>query len=66
MLERLDFENGIRFIKYQLEREIALHAWGPQGAFEQTWESDTQITKALELLEDSESPEELLGLTVRH
>ncbi len=64
MLERSDFESGYRFIKYQLEREIALHAWGPEGAFEQTWQNDTQVMRALEVLEGKKSPEELLEVAI--
>ncbi|MEE2879861.1 MAG: S41 family peptidase [Gemmatimonadota bacterium] len=64
MLERSDFESGYRFIRYQLEREIALQAWGPEGAFEQTWQNDTQVMRALEVLEGKKSPEELLQVAI--
>ncbi|HIF38818.1 MAG TPA: S41 family peptidase [Gemmatimonadetes bacterium] len=65
-VERSDFDNGRRFIKYQLEREIALHAWGPEGAFEQTWSTDSQVLRALEVLEKAESPEELVEAAISH
>ena len=64
MLERSDLEIARRFIKYQLEREIALHAWGPEGAFEQTWPTDLQILRALEVLEQAQSPEKLLEAAI--
>ena len=65
-LERSTLESGRRFIKYQLEREIALRAWGPEGAFEQTWSTDSQILRALEVLERAKSPEQLVESTVSH
>ena len=65
-LERSTLESGRRFIKYQLEREIALRAWGPEGAFEQTWSTDSQILRALEVLERAKSPEQLVKATVSH
>lgn len=65
-LERSALESGRRFIKYQLEREIALRAWGPEGAFEQTWSTDSQILRALEILERAKSPEQLVEATVSH
>ena len=40
-----------RFVRYHLEREIALQAWGEMGQFEQGIDQDRQLTRALELLE---------------
>ncbi len=65
MVERDDFVTATRFIKYQVEREIALHAWGPEGAFDQTWPTDTQVTRALDLLQGKNSPK-LLEAVSKH
>jgi carboxyl-terminal processing protease len=55
-----DFEQASRFVRYQLEREIALQAWGDQGQFEQSVPDDLQLQRALEILRGVESPDELL------
>ena len=43
---------GSRFIRYHLEREIALQAWGEKGVFQQTRKYDEQLESALDLLRD--------------
>lgn len=40
-----------RFVRYHLEREIALQAWGEMGQFEQGMGQDRQLSEALGLLE---------------
>ncbi|GMR13909.1 MAG: S41 family peptidase [Gemmatimonadota bacterium] len=50
------FAQAQRFIRFQLEREIALQAWGPGGRFEQTRDSDLQLFEAAELLRSAEGP----------
>lgn len=40
-----------RFVRYHLEREIALQAWGEMGQFEQGIAQDRQLSEAIELLE---------------
>lgn len=40
-----------RFVRYHLEREIALQAWGEMGQFEQGMGQDRQLSEAIELLE---------------
>jgi carboxyl-terminal processing protease len=59
-VDRDDFRRGARFVRYQLEREMALQAWGDQGEFLQGRPFDHQLTRALELLAGSSTPEEML------
>lgn len=56
-----DFRAARRFIAHQLEREIALQAWGEQGAFQQGARRDAQLSRALELLRGASSTDELLA-----
>ena len=57
--DRDTFGQAQRFLRFQLEREIALQAWGPAGRFEQTRDSDLQLFEAAELLRSSEGPRSL-------
>lgn len=57
--DRDTFRQAQRFIRFQLEREIALQAWGPVGRFEQTRDSDKQLVEAMELLRSAEGPRSL-------
>jgi carboxyl-terminal processing protease len=59
-VDRDDFRRGARFVRYQLEREIALQAWGEEGEFLQGRPLDHQLTRALELLAGSSTPEDML------
>ena len=52
-----DFATAVRFMTHQLEREIALQAWGDEGAFRQIRSTDTQLSRAIELLERADTPE---------
>ena len=52
-----DFANSVRFMTYQLEREIALQAWGDEGEFRQIRSTDTQLSRAIELLELADTPD---------
>jgi len=56
-LTREDFRSAVRFMTYQLEREIALQAWGDEGAFQQIKSTDPQLSRAIELLELADTPE---------
>lgn len=58
---RADFDAASRFVRYQLEREIALQAWGEVGQFQQSRRQDRQLQRALELLEGVRTPTELLA-----
>lgn len=55
------FRAARRFIAHQLEREIALRAWGERGAFQQGARRDVQLSRALELLRGVSSTDELLA-----
>ena len=57
ILNREDFSTAIRFMTYQLEREIALQAWGAEGAFRQTKNTDAQLSKAIEILKLVDTPD---------
>jgi len=56
------FREAQRFIRFQLEREIALQAWGPAGEFRRMAPTDRALQKAVRLLEDSSGTAELLTL----
>ena len=58
-VERDRFDEAIRFVRYQLEREIANQKWGRLGEFRHTLSHDRQIQRALELLRDSEGQRQL-------
>jgi carboxyl-terminal processing protease len=58
-VSRDDFDASRRFIRYQLEREIASQAWGDDGEFLQMRRYDRQLERALELLAGVSSTEEL-------
>jgi carboxyl-terminal processing protease len=58
-VSRDDFDRSRRFIRYQLEREIASQAWGDDGEFLQMRGYDRQLERALELLAGVDSTEEL-------
>jgi carboxyl-terminal processing protease len=61
-VDRADFDAARRFVEYQLEREIALQAWGEAGEFRQMRRYDQPLNRALELLRRASSTEELLAL----
>ena len=56
------FEAARRFIQFQVEREIALRAWGDVGEFRRMVSQDRAIQRALHLFEESTSTSELLEL----
>jgi carboxyl-terminal processing protease len=58
---RDDFDRSRRFIRYQLEREIASQAWGDDGEFLQMRGYDRQLERALELLAGVSSTDELFA-----
>jgi carboxyl-terminal processing protease len=55
-----DLERTRRFVRYQLEREIAFQAWGDVGQFRQSMPQDRQLQRALEVLAGVRTPAELL------
>jgi carboxyl-terminal processing protease len=58
-VSRADFDSAERYVRYHLEREIALQAWGEAGQFRQSQRYDRQLGRALELLRGADTPEEL-------
>jgi carboxyl-terminal processing protease len=57
---RSDFDSAARFVGYQLEREIALQAWGDVGQFRQSQQYDRQLQRALDILEGVRTPGDLM------
>jgi len=64
-VDRQAFQDARRFVEYQLEREVALQAWGDAGQFRQTWRYDRPLTRSLELLREARTTGELLALGAR-
>jgi carboxyl-terminal processing protease len=60
-IDRADFEAGERYVRFHLEREIALQAWGDEGQFQQLRNYDRQLSRALEILSGAQTPEELIA-----
>jgi carboxyl-terminal processing protease len=58
-VSREDFELAERYVRYHLEREIALQKWGEAGQFRQSLRYDRQVSRALEVLHDVRTPAEL-------
>lgn len=56
---REDFDAAERFVRYYLEREIALQAWGEVGQFRHQVELDRQLERAVQLLQGVTSTSEL-------
>lgn len=56
-----EFAAAERFVRYHLEREIALQAWGQEGEFRQLQGHDRQLARAVELLRNAESPDDLIA-----
>ncbi len=61
-LDESDFTDAVRYVTIQLEREIALQAWGKEGAFLHTRGVDGQLTDAIEILKQADTPEALFDL----
>ena len=59
-VDREDFMTGTRFVRYHLEREVALQAWGDAGQFEQSRKHDAQLATALDMLRGVETPAQLI------
>jgi carboxyl-terminal processing protease len=60
-VSREAFDLSERFVRYQLEREIASQAWGDSGQFLQSRAYDRQLAAAVELLSGARSTDELLA-----
>ena len=59
-IDRADFDNAERFVRYHLEREIALQAWDDPGAFSQLLAHDLQLLRAVEILGGAPTPGQLI------
>ena len=57
-----DFAAAERFVRYHMEREIALQAWGDAGEFRQRRGHDRQLSRAIELLRAADTPTDLIAL----
>ncbi len=55
-----DFEGAKRFVRYNLEREIALQAWGQEGQFRETMGMDRPLERAIALLRGAPDTPSLL------
>ncbi|MFP3949257.1 MAG: S41 family peptidase [Gemmatimonadota bacterium] len=58
-VEREDYADASRFVRYELEREIANQKWGRPGEFRHVMEFDRQLQHALQLLEGVTTQEDL-------
>ena len=58
-VSRTDFDAAERFVRYYLEREIALQAWGDAGQFRHQADLDRQLERAVQLLRGVSSTAEL-------
>jgi len=64
-VSRGDFELAQRYVRYHLEREIALQDWGQAGQFRQSLRYDRQVERALELLDGVRTPAGLFEAVAR-
>ena len=62
VFDQTDFVTAVRFVTYQLESQIALQAWGEEGAFQHTRGDDRQLTDAIEILKQADTPEAVFTL----
>lgn len=62
---RESFDEASRFIRFQLEREIARREWGEDGEFLHTAPGDRALQRAVEFLREADSPGSLFNLAVR-
>ena len=60
LINREDFDRAERFVRYQLERDIALRAWGDAGQFDQIRSYDRQLGRAIRLLDGVTTATDLL------
>jgi carboxyl-terminal processing protease len=60
LISQEHFDGAERFIRYQLERDIAMRAWGDVGQFDQVRSYDRQLVRAIGLLDGVTTATELL------
>jgi hypothetical protein len=63
-VERKELQGADRFIRFQLEREIALQAWGDKGQFDQLRDRDEQLLAAVALLKGQTDSDTLVQSVV--
>jgi carboxyl-terminal processing protease len=61
-LDESYFVTAGRWVRYQLELQIALQAWGAEGAFLHTRGQDGQLSDAIEILNRADTPAALFSL----
>ncbi len=59
-ISRSDYEGAERFVRYHLEREIAMRAHGADGQFRQMAPQDRQLEAAVELVKSAAGVSELI------
>jgi carboxyl-terminal processing protease len=59
--DSVEYTRAQRFVRFQVEREIALQAWGDAGQFVQLRQHDRQLVTALGLLSEVDDPAGLLA-----
>jgi carboxyl-terminal processing protease len=64
-VSREDFRLAERYVRYHLEREIALQEWGEAGQFSQSRRYDRQLERAVQLLHAARTPAELIDQVER-
>lgn len=64
-VSRESFDQAARFIRFQLEREIARREWGEDGEFLHTAPEDRALQRAVEFLREADSPGSLFNLAGR-
>ncbi len=62
VLDQADYAAAVRFVTYQLEYQIALQAWGEEGAFLHGQSEDKQLNDAIEIIMRADTPEALFSL----
>jgi carboxyl-terminal processing protease len=62
-VEDADLDRAERYIRYRLEREIALQAWGEEGEFRQVRRWDEQLNAALALMRGQTTSQRLVQVT---
>ncbi len=61
-VDREVFDAAGRYVMYHVGREIALQQWGDEGQFRQVMALDLQLGRAVELLEEADTPRGLFTL----
>ena len=57
------FDSATKFINQEIEREVYLKLWGTKGEYEARLKYDPQVQKAIELLSNAQTNEDLFKVT---